>query len=154
MKKTAPAAVALASVMALSGAAAAPAAAPAAPAAAAKATHTFKWKLHEIASHDLRNNVFVTADTIRSVKTGKIRGYDSVTGKFHPATNSARIQVAFSVRGGILVGQVHGVFSSNDAVFHGRIIRGTDKFQGVRGTITAKSIGDGTRTLVTIHYHH
>jgi hypothetical protein len=149
MKKTALAAVALAGVAALSGASAAPAAAPV---AQAKAAHTLKWKLTETASHNVGNHGFVGADTIRSVRTGKIVGYDSTTGVFFPATNSARIQVAASVQGGILVGQVHGAFTSNDVVFHGRILRGTGKFQGAHGTITAQPIGNGNRTLVTIHY--
>ncbi len=149
MKKTALAAVALATVAALSGASAAPAAAPV---AQAKAAHTLKWKLTETASHEVGNNRAVGADTIRSVRTGKIVGYDSTTAIFFDQSNSARIQVAFAVKGGILVGQVHGAFTSNDVVFHGRILRGTGKFQGAHGTITAQSIGGGNRILVIIHY--
>jgi hypothetical protein len=151
MKKTALAAVALASVAALTSASAAPAAAPV---AQTKAAHTLKWKLHETASHDVGKHGFVGADTIRSIKTGKIVGYDSTTGTYFPATNSARIQVAFSVQGGILVGQVHGAFTSNDVVFHGRVLKGTGKFQGAQGTIAARPGGsqDGT-TFITIHYH-
>jgi hypothetical protein len=148
MKKAAVAAVALTGVSVLTGAAVAPAATHT---SGVKAAHTLKWRLTETASHNVGKNGFVGTDVIRSIRTGKIVGYDSTTGVYHPRTNAARIQVAASVKGGILVGQVHGRFTP-DVVFHGRILKGTGKFAGAQGTITAQPVGDGTKTLVTIHY--
>jgi hypothetical protein len=149
MKKTAVAA-ALAGVTAFTGASVAPAATPS---SGVKAAHTIRWMLTETASHNVGKNGFVGTDAIHSIPAGNIVGYDSTTGVFFPSTNAARIQVAASVRGGILVGQVHGRFTSNDVVFHGKILRGTGKFAGAKGTITAKPRGrQGQRTLVVIHY--
>jgi hypothetical protein len=150
MKKAAVAAAALVGITAFSGASVAPAATPS---PAGKATHTIRWMLTETASHNLPKNSFVGTDVIRSVRTGKVVGYDSTTGVFFPTTNGARIQFAASVKGGILVGQVHGRFTSNDVVLHGKILRGTGKFAGATGTITAQPRGNnGQRTLVVIHY--
>ena len=152
MKKSVVAAVALAGATAFTGASAAPATAPA---TEAQAAHTLRWRLTETASHNLGKNAFVGTDVIRSARTGNIVGYDSTTGKFFPEMNSARIQVAASVKGGILVAAVHGTFTSNDVVFHGRILRGTGKFAGAEGTVTATptNTANGERVLVVIHYH-
>jgi hypothetical protein len=150
MKKAAVAAAALVGITAFSGASVAPAATPS---PAGKATHTIRWMATETASHSLPKNSFVGSDVIRSVRTGKVVGYDCVTGVFFPTTNGARIQFAASVKGGILVGQVHGRFTSNNVVLHGRILRGTGKFAGATGTVTAQPRGsNGQRTLLVIHY--
>jgi len=149
MKKAAVAAAALVGVTAFTGASVAPAATPS---SAGKATHTIRWMATETASHSLPKNSFVGTDVIRSVRTGKVVGYDCVTGVFFPTTNGARIQFAASVKGGILVGQVHGRFTSNDVVLHGRILRGTGKFAGATGTVTAQPRGGGEKTLLVIHY--
>jgi hypothetical protein len=150
MKKAAVAAAALVGVTAFTGASVAPAATPS---PAVKAAHTLRWMLTETASHNVAKNGFVGTDVIRSIRTGKIVGYDSTTGVFFPKTHAARIQVAASVNRGILVGQVHGRFTSNDVVFHGRILRGTGKFAGAEGTITAQPRGsNGQRTLVILHF--
>jgi hypothetical protein len=149
MKRTLIAAIALAGATAVTGASAVPAA----PLATdAKAAHTLKWRLTETASRDIGKTHFVGTDVIRSARTLKIVGYDSTTGVYFPTTNSARIQVAAAVKGGILVGAVRADFDSPTPVFHGRILRGTGKFAGATGTITAKVLGDGTKTLVTIDY--
>jgi hypothetical protein len=150
MKKAAVAAAALVGVTAFTGASVAPAATPS---PGVKAAHTIRWMLTETASHNVAKNGFVGTDVIRSVRTGKIVGYDSTTGVFFPKTQGARIQVAASVHHGILVGQVHGRFTSNDVVLHGKILRGTGKFAGAKGTITAQPRGaNGQKTLVVIHY--
>ncbi len=169
MKKLVLAAIALASVTALLGASAAPAAPAAAPAAAPgsapaaapgsapapddRVVYILRWRLTEIASHNVGRNGFVTADRIRSLRTGKIVGYDSVSGKFDPQTGRARIDVAASLKGGILIARVHANFQSGDEVFHGPVLKGTGRFLGAEGTITARPIGDGTRTRVKVRYH-
>jgi hypothetical protein len=149
MKKAAVAAAALAGVTAFTGASVAPAATPS---PGVKAAHTLRWMLTETGSHNVAKNGFVGTDVIRSVRTGKIVGYDSTTGVFFPKTHAARIQVAAAVNRGILVGQVHGRFTSNDVVLHGKILRGTGKFAGATGTVTAQPRGGGQRTLLVIHY--
>jgi len=155
MKRSILAAVALVAVTAFAGTSAAPAAAPTgAPGSHDRAVHVLRWKLNEIASHNVGRHGFVTADRIRSIRTGKIIGFDSVSGKFHPQTARARIDVAASLKGGILVARVHADFDSGDEVFYGPVLKGTGKYLGAKGTIKAKPIGDGTRTLVTIRWHH
>ena len=151
MKKSIVAALALASAATFSGASvAAPATAPN---AQAKAAHTLRWKLNETASHNVGNH-FVGSDTIRSRRTGEIIGYDSTTGSFFPKTSMVRLQVAASVKGGILVGRLSADFSTvaDVVVFEGPILKGTGKFKGAEGTITARSSNGGNKTFVTIRY--
>ena len=149
MKKSVLAAFALASATAFTGASAAPATVPA---AESQAAHTLRWRLTETASHELVMNAVVGSDVIRSARTGELVGYDSTTLKFYPQTNSARVQVAAAVKGGILVYGVHGRFTSNDVVFHGRVLRGTGKFAGAQGTVAATPSADGKKVFVVIHY--
>jgi hypothetical protein len=144
MKKYALAAAALAGVTAFTGASAAPATAPV---AEDKAVTVLRWRLIENASHQLGENAFAGSDTIRSVRTGKIVGYDSYTARFFPQTNKARFHVAAAVRGGILVAALHGTPTQD--VFNGRVIRGTGKFAGAEGTVVAKPEANN-RVLVTI----
>jgi hypothetical protein len=136
--------------MAFTGATAAPAAAPVAD--DAKAAHTLRWRLTETAGHDVGKSSFVGTDRVRSVRTGNIVGYDSISGRYFSRTNSARIQAAWSVKGGIVVGQVRGKFDSNHAVFRGHILKGTGKFNGAQGTIVVKLRGREGRALVRIEY--
>ena len=150
MKRLVLAAVALTGLTAFAGAASA--APTEAPGVEAKAVHTLRWKLAEIASHNVGGHDFAGADRIRSARTGEIVGYDSFTGRYFPRTNSARIDLAASVKGGILVGRVRGEFSSNDAVFRGRVLKGTGRFQGAEGTMVVTLVGNEGRALVTIRY--
>lgn len=148
MKKYVLAAAALAVVTAFTGASA-----PATTLVAdMQAAHTLKWRLTETAFHMAGPNAGTGTDVIRSARTGKIVGYDSTTFRFFPKRSLARVQFAAAVKGGILVGTAHGRFTSDDVVFHGRVIRGTGKFAGAEGTVTATPIGDGTKTYVVIHY--
>jgi hypothetical protein len=149
MKKYALAGAALAGVTAFTGASAAPATAPV---AELQAAQTLSWRLNESAHHSVGNNSIVGTDVIRSARTREIIGYDSFTLKFYPKTHVGRIQFAASVKGGILVAVVHGRFTSDHVVLHGRILRGTDTFTGAEGTVTATPIGDGSKTQVVIHY--
>jgi hypothetical protein len=146
MKKYALAAAALAGVTAFTGASAAPATAPV---AEDKAVTVLRWRLIEQESRQLGQNAFAGSDTIRSVRTGKIVGYDSYTARFFPGTNNVRLQFAAAVKGGILIAALHGTPTQD--VFNGRVIRGTGKFTGAQGTVVARPEG-GTqnRVLVTI----
>jgi len=143
------AAAAVAAVTALTGASAAPAAAPGAD---SREAHTLRWRLTEVASHDVGRTGFVGTDRIRSVRTGEVLGYSSYRGRFFPADNSARLDVAASVRGGVLVGRLRGVFDADGEVFRGAVLKGTGKFRGAEGTIVGRPVGESGRILITVHY--
>jgi hypothetical protein len=145
MNKSIVAAATLAGVTALTGASVAPAMTST---AGAKETHVLKWRLTETASHDFTNR-FVGTDVIRSARTGKIVGYDSTTGRVYPQRGRVVVQVAASLKGGILIGQVGGRFDT-DVVFHGRILKGTGKYRGAQGTMTARPSAGGNKTFVRI----
>jgi hypothetical protein len=161
MKRTTVAAAALLGVSAVSGAAALPGSAmeatgPASSAqatmpaaAAADETHTRRLLLGELASHQAGRFAFVGADRVRSMRTHRVVGYDTYTGRFYPRTNKVVIQVAITFRGGILVGRVAQKATGNR--FEGRILKGTGKYSGVHGTINGYSPERG-RTRVTLHY--
>jgi hypothetical protein len=150
MKKSAVAAVALTGVTALAGASAAPGTTVSG--SQATTAHTLRWKLIETAFHRVGTHGFVGTDKIRSRRTGKIVGYDSNTGSFSERTNSAKIQFAASVKGGVLIGQVHIDYSNPDPIGHGRVLKGTGKFARAQGTIIAKPIGDSSSALIKITY--
>ena len=150
MKRLVLPAVALAGVTAF--AAAASAAPTAAPSNEAKAVHTVRWKAVELQSRNVGGHDFAGADRLRSVRTGEIVGYDSFTGRYFPRTNSARIDLAASVKGGILVGRVTGEFSSNHAVLRGPVLKGTGRFLGADGRIVVRLVGTEGRARYTIRY--
>jgi hypothetical protein len=149
MRKLVLAAAALAGVTALTGASAAPAAAPGVD---SREAHTLRWRLTEVASHDVGRTAFVGTDRIRSVRTGEVVGYSSYRGRFFPADNSARLDVAASVKGGILVGRLRGTFDTDGEVFRGPVLKGTGKFQGAEGTIVGRPVGETGRILITVRY--
>jgi hypothetical protein len=150
MKRLVLAAVALTGLTAFAGAASA--APTEAPGVEAKAVHTLRWKGVEIASHRVGGHYFAGADRLRSMRTGEIVGYDSFTGRYLPRTNSARIDLAASVKGGILVGRVIGEFSSNPIVFRGPVLKGTGRFQGADGQMVIRLVGTEGRARYTIRY--
>ena len=151
MKRLVLSAVALAGVAAFAGAAsAAPTAAPSTEAKGA--VHTLRWKAVELQSRNVGGHAFAGADRLRSVRTGEVVGYDSFTGRYFPRTNSARIALAASVKGGILVGRVRGEFSSNPVVLRGPVLKGTGRFQGADGLMVVRLVGDEGRARYTIRY--
>jgi hypothetical protein len=97
-------------------------------------------------------NKFVGTEVVRSRKTHKVVGYDSVIGVFFPESNSLRVQIATAVNGGIIVARVQTDFDPPNVVFHGPIIRGTGKFTGATGSLTAEAIDGRNQSLETIHY--
>jgi hypothetical protein len=79
---------------------------------------------------------------------GKIIGFDLLY--FHG--NSPNGEVTLDTAGGFLYATLH---FSNTSVSHGKITGGTGKFNGVTGTIVGKNLNSkGTRTAVTVTYHH
>jgi hypothetical protein len=57
------------------------------------------------------------------------------------------IDVAFALKGGVIVGRVS--LTEDEERFHGRILKGTGKFNGIEGTITGR---EGRNVSVTLHY--
>ena len=151
MKKSAIAVAALVGLTTLTAATSAPAAAPA-DSSAAQATHTRRFVLHETASHNVGKRAFVGTDNARSPRTHKIVGYDSTTGHFDPKTTVVTVQVALALKGGIIVGRVKGVFETSPVILHGPITKGSGKYVGIKGDITAR-LTDSRKTFVTLRYH-
>ncbi|WP_460820605.1 hypothetical protein [Nocardioides ungokensis] len=85
-----------------------------------------------------------------SRETGKIVGFDAITGTFNRKTHDAFIQVALALKGGIVVGNV--TLHEGVKRFHGPITQGSGAFSGISGTITGRQVGDGTKTFVTLHW--
>lgn len=114
-------------------------------------THTVKFTAIAQKSANFSQTSFGQDEVDRN-KTGKIIGFDVINGVFDPATHTARGRVAFSTKGGILYGSLR---FSDGPVTRGRVTGGTGKFRGAEGTIYGKSLNQsGTRTAVTIKYHH
>lgn len=117
-------------------------------------------------THSVIHKVSFTATTLKSAnfskntggrteidynKAGKIIGFDVASFAFNPKTNSASGRVAVNMRGGFIYGRLK---FTQGPVIHGSVTGGTGKFNGVTGTITARSLNrKGTRTAVTITYH-
>ena len=142
MRKAAMAA--LVAVTGLSGGAVVPAT------GAGAATYTRHLVLRETGSHQVGpREASVGTDKARSARTGGVVGFDSFTTRRFHATGTVLIQVAFALKGGIIVGRVKSV--SGQPRFEGPILKGTGKYVGVDGTITGR-FGERGRTTVTLRY--
>jgi hypothetical protein len=157
MRKSVVAVVALVGATALSGAAVLPGTA-ALPRTATAGSHTSdsaavtyskRFVLHEVSSHNLGRFNFAGVDKVKSRHSGEVVGYDSFTGEFFPSENKVVIDVAVALKGGIIVGRVHG--SGNFDTFQGRILKGTGKYKNIRGIISGRSAG-GNKTFVKLIY--
>jgi len=143
MKKIAAAVVALVTVAGLTSASVS-----SSTAAPDRTTHTKRFVLKEIASHDLGKNAFAGADRVRARASHKVVGFDSYTGRFHPKSGTVTIWVGIALSGGVIDGRV--LFTDENS-FTGRIVGGSGKYKGVRGTIRGRSADHG-RTFVTLRY--
>jgi hypothetical protein len=83
---------------------------------------------------------------------GKVIGYSAVTGTVDSKTQTARIQVAVALKGGIIV---LGLTQGDNPHLHGRVLTGTGRFRGATGTFTGTQTSD-IRTVVTVRLrlHH
>jgi hypothetical protein len=145
MKKTLAASAALITATTLSGAAVL-----SGPATAQGTVHTMKLVLHETGTHNVGRNSFVGTDKARSAETGKVVGFDTVSGSFNRKTHAAQLDVALALKGGLIVGHVST--SGSNPRFKGTITSGTGVFEGITGTIRGRSPGDGTKTFVTLRW--
>jgi hypothetical protein len=151
MKKSALAVAALVGLTTLTATTSAPAAAPA-DSSAVQADHTRRFVLHETASHNVGRFSFVGTDNVRSRRTHNIVGYDLFTGHFDRTTKVGTVQVAVALKGGIIVGRIKGSFETNPVILHGPITKGSGKYVGIEGNITAR-LTNSNKTFVTLAYH-
>jgi hypothetical protein len=96
-------------------------------------THTLKLVAHQSGTHNLGKTSFAGSDVDRSAKTGKIVGYDAITGKFDPSTGKVRIDASLAIKGGLITARLKGSGSSN--ALDGVITGGTGKYAAIKGTI-------------------
>lgn len=114
--------------------------------------HTKRLVLHQTATHGVGRYSFVGTDTARSAATQKVVGYDTISGHYYPRTDSVKIQVAIALRGGIIVARVHSLKSVPNQ-YVGPIVKGSGKYNGIRGTVTAHSPSQNSlKTFVTLTY--
>ena len=113
------------------------------------AMQTKRWVLRETAANPVGPRSGVSTDVIRSRVTGKIVGYDSGVARFYPRQDRIVWQVAFALKGGIIVARLN--VNVTETQHTGRILSGTGKYRGIEGTMTSRQ-RDRTHTLVTLHY--
>ena len=75
-------------------------------------------------------------------------GYDSFTGRFDRKAETLRLHAAFSLRGGILLAQVHTI--GQVPKFRGTITGGTGVYEGATGTVRGHG-GQGRSHLLDHH---
>jgi hypothetical protein len=135
-----------AAALAVTGVAIAPQLGSAAPARAA--THTLKLAARQTANHNFPPNKFVGAETDRNPVTGKVRGYDTITGKFNFTTRMVTIDASVALKGGLITAHLTGKGQTFDGVITG----GTGKYQTIKGTIHAQSKRGSKVTHLTFTY--
>jgi hypothetical protein len=117
---------------------------------AAPSTHVRHFVLTSIGTRNLGPTTFAGADRIRDRATGKVVGFDSISGRLDPRTHVATIWVGIALSGGMMHGIVHEKATSNH--FHGRVTGGTGVFRHAHGTITGHGVGNTKRTIVTLRF--
>lgn len=111
-------------------------------------SHTLKFVAIQGPSTNPTRTTFMANEVEKS--NGKVVGFDTISGRFNPKTQSLTIFVAFSRAGGLLYARLTGTGTS----FHGRVTGGAGAYRGAEGTITAHSASQNSnRTYVTVHYH-
>jgi hypothetical protein len=143
MKKTALTAAMVLAATTLTGAAVLPAAGDA-------PVYTKRLVSLDIESHSLGPHTFAGAAVDRHA--GHVIGYDAFTGHFYPKQERADIWVSYALKDGTISAVVHA--NASATVNTGRILNGTGKYQGVRGTISARPAPhNGEKTFITLTYH-
>jgi hypothetical protein len=144
MKKLALAAAAVATATTLTGAAVLPA-------SGDSKVHTRHLVAIEKTSHRLGKFTFAGTDVDRHA--GNVVGYDAISGHFYPRQNRVVIWFSVALKGGNMSGKVHSVNigGGTPVKFAGRILNGTGRFHGARGTITAHSRSESSKkTFITL----
>ena len=143
IKKYAAAALLLAAVPGVAGAAATQETA-----TTATPTHTLHLKLHVTAAHNLDQRNFVGTERVRSRDTHKFVGFDTFSGHIKPRT--VVFDTAFAFKGGILLTRVRTVGKA-PARYAGHVIGGSGAFAGATGTVRGRAVGQD-ETFFTIRY--
>jgi hypothetical protein len=148
MKKLALTAIGALAATALTGAAAVPAISPAAGDAR---IHTKRLVSQDIDSHQISKNHFAGAAIDRH--NGHIIGYEAFTAHAFPKQGRAVVWDSYALKNGIISVVVY-VKPTENFVHRGRILNGTGKYHGVRGTIIARAARHNPeKTFVTLKYH-
>ena len=113
-----------------------------------RAMQTKRFVASSTGEHDV-GRTFTGTDKVRSRATGRVVGFDSFTGRVFPAQQTARVQVAVALKGGIVV--FRASLTEPSTHFSGPIIRGTGKYNGIKGTVSGRTT-DGRRTFYSLHY--
>ena len=132
--------------LAVTGIAVAPQLGSAAPAKAT--THTLKLAAHQTANHNFPPNKFAGAETDRSPATGKVLGYDTITGSFNLTTHVITINAAVALKGGLITAHLTGKGQTFDGVITG----GAGKYKTIKGTVHAQSRNGSKVTHITFTY--
>jgi hypothetical protein len=118
--------------------------------------HTKRLVMHQTAAHRVGKFTFTGTDLARSRRTGDVVGYDTISGTYFPKTQALLIHVAFSLKGGLIitrVKQLPGPPVNGFIHYKGQITKGSGKYAGVQGTITARSPAkNDKKTFVTLNY--
>jgi hypothetical protein len=115
---------------------------------AAPTTHHMRFIAHSDRNISFGARTFGGTEIDR--RNGHRVGFDLISGRFNPATQSVTIYVSVARRGGLLHAKVHSV-SSNRYV--GRVTGGAGRFKGATGSVTARNLDQqGNRTLVRVAY--
>lgn len=142
-KKYAAAALLLATVPTVAGAAATQETAN-----AVTSAHTKHLLLHVTATHPLGQVHFVGTERVRSRATGKVVGFDTFSG--HILSDRVVYQNAFAFKGGVLLVRLRTV-GSDQARYTGRVTGGTGAFHGATGTVQGRAVSRD-ETVLTIRY--
>jgi hypothetical protein len=146
MRRSMVAAAAVVAVCTVSGATALPGAA-----TAGSAVHTLKFVGNSTAERFIGKNAFAGTDVDRS--GGKVVGYDTISGTFHPKNSKIILDLAFALKGGLVVCRIANTGTGPDTVLlKGRIVNGLGRYSGVEGTITFRQFARN-KGLVTLRYH-
>ena len=133
IKKYAAAALLLAAVPAVAGAAATQETAT----AVTSTTHTERLLLHVTAGHEFDHKHFAGTERVRSAATGKVVGFDTFSGRV--LSDRVVFETAFALKGGILLTRGHTVGAA-PVRYAGRVTGGTGAYRGATGTVSGRAL--------------
>jgi hypothetical protein len=114
--------------------------------ASAPQVHHMRFVAVQSSQHKVSQYGFVAVEKDR--RRGVLVGYDTLSGRFDPDTQTVRVHVAVARFGGLLFvsGRV-----TQDGAFTGNVTGGTNFFQGMSGTANGHTL-DNTRTTVRLAF--
>lgn len=126
----------------------------AAVASPAAASHTLRFTSVQTGQQQFAGHHFAGDDKdVSNGKVTKVVGYDVVHGDFDAKARTFTVDIAVSLRGGIIEG--HGTGSATTGKFTGVIDGGTGAYKGIHGTMKGQSTGKhGDDEKLVLTYHH